>query len=53
MSSLSWAIMLARMTASRSVPSGVAADDEPLALGDPRFLDPEVGRRDFLVAALP
>jgi hypothetical protein len=28
--------------------------DEPLALGDPRFLDdPEVGRRDFLVAALP
>ncbi len=31
---------------------GVVADDEPLILGDPDFLDPQV-RGDLLVAALP
>ena len=31
---------------------GVVADDEPLVLGDPHFLDLEVPR-DVLVAALP
>ena len=40
--------------ADRGVPLGSrgAADDEPLVLGDPDLLDPEV-LRDLLVAALP